>query len=107
MGGMDGETGPNRTVVKPVAGILDLTSKTLEGIRNTTTAFDAKRERIRVPRSFGPDGEVCSRRLVLPRMLCVCLFVRSFARLLARCSFGLRPPLTEDCLPPMVVFVCS
>lgn len=90
MGGMDGETGPNRTVVKPVAGILDLTSKTLEGIRNTTTAFDAKRERIRVPRSFGPDGEVCSGRLVLPRMLCVCLFARSlFVRSSAATDRGL------------------
>jgi hypothetical protein len=46
------------TVVKPVAGILDLTSKTLEGIRNTATVFDVKRERFRVPRSFGPHGEL-------------------------------------------------
>lgn len=45
-------------MVKPVAGVLDLTSRTLEGIRNTTTVFDAKRERARVPRSFGSNGEL-------------------------------------------------
>jgi hypothetical protein len=44
--------------VKPVAGVLDLTSKTLEGIRNTATAFDVRRERVRVPRGFGADGEL-------------------------------------------------
>eukprot|EP00698_Gefionella_okellyi_P001882 TRINITY_DN1171_c0_g3_i1.p1 TRINITY_DN1171_c0_g3~~TRINITY_DN1171_c0_g3_i1.p1 ORF type:complete len:4247 (+),score=1107.78 TRINITY_DN1171_c0_g3_i1:46-12786(+) len=46
------------TVVKPVAGVLDLTSKTLEGVRNTTTIFDYKRDRMRVPRSFAADGSL-------------------------------------------------
>jgi len=66
------------TVVKPVAGVLDLTSKTLEGVRNTTTLFDEKRERIRIPRSFGTDGtmRVFNPALEMLHFLHVCLHMR-------------------------------
>jgi len=41
-------------VVKPVVGVMDLTSKTAEGIKNTATIFDDKpnETRIRPPRVF-------------------------------------------------------
>ena len=41
-------------VVKPVAGVLDFTSKTAEGIKNTATIFDDKPREIRSrhPRPF-------------------------------------------------------
>jgi len=44
-------------VVKPVSGTLDLATKTLEGIRNTTTMFDpTQRGRVRHTRFIGMDG---------------------------------------------------
>jgi len=44
-------------VTKPVIGVLDLASNVTEGIRNTTTVFDApKRDRVRVPRLVPSDG---------------------------------------------------
>lgn len=42
-------------VFKPVTGIMDLASKTAEGIKNTTTYFEDKKEnetRSRYPRVF-------------------------------------------------------
>lgn len=43
--------------VKPVAGVLDLATKTTEGLKNTTTYFDrVPYNRIRPPRVFGDDG---------------------------------------------------
>jgi len=42
-------------VFKPVTGVMDLTSKTAEGIKNTTDIFDSKKEKetkIRPPRCF-------------------------------------------------------
>jgi len=44
--------------VKPVTGVLDLASKTTEGIRNTTKIFDHKVTRMRTPRHFGADGSL-------------------------------------------------
>ncbi|KAF9652010.1 vacuolar protein sorting-associated protein 13 [Thelephora ganbajun] len=44
-------------VTKPVVGVFDLASNVSEGIRNTTTVFDAPaRERIRLPRHTPADG---------------------------------------------------
>jgi len=41
---------------KPIAGTFDLFSQTADGIKNTTTYFsDNTRERVRLPRYFGPD----------------------------------------------------
>jgi len=41
-------------VAKPVVGVIDLITRTSEGIKNTTTIFDnLKKERIRPPRYFG------------------------------------------------------
>jgi len=45
-------------VTKPVTGVLDLGSKTLEGIKNTTTYGSAVVQRRRPPRVFGPEGEI-------------------------------------------------
>jgi vacuolar protein sorting-associated protein 13A/C len=44
-------------VVKPVVGVMDLTSKTAEGIKNTATIFDDKPTEIRKrpPRVFYSD----------------------------------------------------
>jgi len=43
-------------VVKPAVGTLDLVSKTSQGIKNTTSvSTEPKRQRIRLPRYFGPD----------------------------------------------------
>ncbi|KAL1915167.1 uncharacterized protein VTP21DRAFT_7648 [Calcarisporiella thermophila] len=43
-------------VTKPVVGVLDLASNVSEGIRNTTTVFDANDiERVRLPRHIGRD----------------------------------------------------
>lgn len=42
-------------VFKPVTGVMDLTSKTAEGIKNTTKIFDKEKEnemRSRHPRCF-------------------------------------------------------
>lgn len=44
---------------KPAIGIFDLASNVSEGIRNTTTVFDAEElDRVRLPRYIGPDGIV-------------------------------------------------
>jgi len=44
-------------VTKPVVGVFDLASNVSEGIRNTTTVFDAPaRERVRQPRHAPGDG---------------------------------------------------
>jgi len=44
-------------VAKPMVGVLDLASNVSEGIRNTTTVFDApKSDRVRVPRHVPYDG---------------------------------------------------
>ena len=51
---------------KPAIGVLDLASKTTEGIRNSAfneTFYDVSRDnllhgRFRVPRTFGPNGEI-------------------------------------------------
>jgi len=44
-------------VTKPVVGVFDLASNVSEGIRNTTTVFDAPaRERVRQPRHTPADG---------------------------------------------------
>lgn len=40
--------------VKPVAGVLDLTTRTTEGIRNTTQLITDK-PRVRPPRPFYPN----------------------------------------------------
>lgn len=37
--------------VKPVAGVMDLATKTTEGIKNTTNLFKTQR-RVRPPRAF-------------------------------------------------------
>jgi vacuolar protein sorting-associated protein 13A/C len=41
-------------ILKPATGILDLTSKTSEGLRNTAIYYDdkANEERVRYPRVF-------------------------------------------------------
>jgi vacuolar protein sorting-associated protein 13A/C len=42
-------------IVKPVVGVMDLTSKTAEGIKNTTNLFDDNKpneKRYRPPRIF-------------------------------------------------------
>ena len=46
--------GVSGLVIKPVAGVLDATSKTAEGIKNTATYWDKKinEERGRIPRPF-------------------------------------------------------
>ena len=41
--------------VKPVAGVVDLATRTSEGIKNTATYFDAKAARVRLPRYFASD----------------------------------------------------
>lgn len=41
-------------VLKPTVGVVDLATKTTEGIRNTTTYFDEKSYRVRPPRFIGP-----------------------------------------------------
>eukprot|EP01114_Cavostelium_apophysatum_P004048 TRINITY_DN1418_c0_g1_i1.p1 TRINITY_DN1418_c0_g1~~TRINITY_DN1418_c0_g1_i1.p1 ORF type:complete len:3212 (-),score=1062.70 TRINITY_DN1418_c0_g1_i1:26-9661(-) len=46
--------------VKPVVGAIDLVSKTTEGIKNTTTVFDKKVERVRPPRYIGLDNTLSS-----------------------------------------------
>ncbi|RUP47466.1 hypothetical protein BC936DRAFT_145703 [Jimgerdemannia flammicorona] len=44
-------------VTKPVVGVFDLASNVTEGIRNTTTVFDANDiDRVRLPRYVGRDG---------------------------------------------------
>jgi len=44
-------------VLKPAVGAVDLITRTTEGIKNTTTIFDAKlKARIRPPRFFGSDN---------------------------------------------------
>jgi vacuolar protein sorting-associated protein 13A/C len=44
---------------KPAIGVFDLASNVSEGIRNTTTVFDADAlDRVRLPRFIGPDGIV-------------------------------------------------
>lgn len=44
-------------VTKPVVGVLDLASNVTEGIRNTTTVFDANDiDRVRLPRFIGREG---------------------------------------------------
>ncbi|KAF8335473.1 vacuolar protein sorting-associated protein 13 [Cantharellus anzutake] len=44
-------------VAKPMVGVFDLASNVSEGIRNTTTVFDApKRDRVRIPRHVPYDG---------------------------------------------------
>lgn len=42
-------------VVKPVAGAVDMVTKTAEGVKNTTTLLDAKTDRVRLPRCVGHD----------------------------------------------------
>ncbi len=41
-------------VVKPITGLLDATSKTAEGVKNTATHFDDRpnEDRLRQPRIF-------------------------------------------------------
>jgi vacuolar protein sorting-associated protein 13A/C len=42
--------------IKPAVGVVDLVTRTAEGIRNTTTYWDEKhRLRVRPPRYFGGD----------------------------------------------------
>jgi len=41
--------------IKPTAGVLDLATKTTQGLKNTTTIFDEVKQRKRAPRYFGPD----------------------------------------------------
>ncbi|KAH8120322.1 vacuolar protein sorting-associated protein vps13 [Phellopilus nigrolimitatus] len=44
-------------VTKPVVGVFDLAANVTEGIRNTTTVFDApQRDRVRKPRHIPADG---------------------------------------------------
>ncbi|EJD03959.1 vacuolar protein sorting-associated protein vps13 [Fomitiporia mediterranea MF3/22] len=44
-------------VTKPVVGVFDLASNVAEGVRNTTTVFDApQRDRVRKPRQVPADG---------------------------------------------------
>ncbi|RKP03518.1 hypothetical protein CXG81DRAFT_9373 [Caulochytrium protostelioides] len=43
-------------VAKPVIGVFDLATNVSEGIRNTTTVFDAVVDRVRDPRNIGKDG---------------------------------------------------
>ena len=46
-------------VTKPAIGALDLASNVAEGVRNTTTVFDAEGlDRVRLPRFIGMDGIV-------------------------------------------------
>ncbi|KAI8995070.1 hypothetical protein BC832DRAFT_588068 [Gaertneriomyces semiglobifer] len=42
-------------VTKPVIGVIDLATNVGEGIRNTTTVFDAELDRQRLPRHIGKD----------------------------------------------------
>ncbi|KAI8823370.1 uncharacterized protein EV422DRAFT_352091 [Fimicolochytrium jonesii] len=42
-------------VTKPVVGVFDLATNVGEGIRNTTTVFDADLDRTRLPRFIGKD----------------------------------------------------
>lgn len=42
-------------VVKPAVGVLDLASRTTEGIKNTPDMLEAKAHPRRAPRFFGPD----------------------------------------------------
>jgi len=46
--------GVSGLVIKPVAGVLDATSKTAEGVKNTVTFWDQKtnEDRMRCPRPF-------------------------------------------------------
>ncbi|KAI9097290.1 hypothetical protein DFS34DRAFT_116945 [Phlyctochytrium arcticum] len=47
-------------VTKPVIGVIDLATNVGEGIRNTTTVFDADLDRQRLPRFIGRDGILTS-----------------------------------------------
>ena len=48
---------PYRAVTKPVVGVFDLAANVSEGIRNTTTVFDApQKDRVRKPRHIPADG---------------------------------------------------
>ena len=53
--------GVSGLVVRPVAGVFDFTSKTAEGIKNTTNRFDRKQDaqRVRPPRvTYGPEHHI-------------------------------------------------
>jgi len=45
-------------VAKPTVGAIDLVTRTTEGIKNTTTLLDEKKERKRYPRTFGNDFRI-------------------------------------------------
>jgi hypothetical protein len=45
-------------VAKPTVGAIDLVTRTTEGIKNTTTLLDEKKERVRYPRTFGNDNRI-------------------------------------------------
>ena len=50
-------TAVHRFGLKPAVGVVDLVTRTAEGIRNTTTYWDDKgRQRVRPPRYFGAEG---------------------------------------------------
>eukprot|EP01117_Protostelium_nocturnum_P004842 TRINITY_DN1754_c1_g1_i2.p1 TRINITY_DN1754_c1_g1~~TRINITY_DN1754_c1_g1_i2.p1 ORF type:complete len:3345 (-),score=1219.39 TRINITY_DN1754_c1_g1_i2:51-8879(-) len=46
--------------VKPTVGVIDLVTKTAEGIRNTATMFEKENERARQPRYIGSDNVLTS-----------------------------------------------
>ena len=47
----------NRVITKPAVGLFDLANNVTEGIRNTTTVFEASAiDRVRLPRYVASDG---------------------------------------------------
>jgi vacuolar protein sorting-associated protein 13A/C len=50
-------TNVDRAVTKPVVGMFDLANNVSQGVRNTTTIFDANDiDRLRLPRYIAGDG---------------------------------------------------
>lgn len=81
-------------VFKPVTGVMDLASKTAEGIKNTTTYFDEKKDidiRTRFPRCF--YGKERTVKQYSQRDAEICAFFQEFKSVICPFFFNFLPIL--------------